>query len=89
MEDPDESFEGWIRTTDGSFVVNEPIGATTWFPNNNHPADKATYDFHITVEHAHRALGNGELVGANPPGAERRRPTRRGTGTTATRRPPT
>src|SRR6185503_1485759 len=22
MEDPDESFEGWIRTTDGSFVVN-------------------------------------------------------------------
>ena len=21
----------------------------TWFPNNNHPADKATYDFHITV----------------------------------------
>ncbi|MDA0163034.1 M1 family metallopeptidase [Solirubrobacter ginsenosidimutans] len=67
MEDPDESFEGWIRTTDGSFVVNEPIGAMTWFPNNNHPADKATYDFHITVPSTHTALGNGELVGSNPP----------------------
>src|SRR3954452_5666331 len=67
MEDPDESFEGWIRTTDGSFVVNEPIGAMTWFPNNNHPADKATYDFHITVPATHTALGNGELVGPNPP----------------------
>ena len=67
MEDPDESFEGWIRTTDGSFVVNEPMGAMTWFPNNNHPADKATYDFHITVPATHTALGNGELVGPNPP----------------------
>jgi aminopeptidase N len=62
MEDPDESFEGWIRTSDGSFVVNEPMGAMTWFPNNNHPADKATYDFHITVPATHTALGNGELA---------------------------
>jgi aminopeptidase N len=67
MEDPDESFEGWIRTADGSFVVNEPMGAMTWFPGNNHPADKATYDFHITVPATHTALGNGELVGPNPP----------------------
>jgi aminopeptidase N len=67
MEDPDESFEGWIRTVDGSFVVNEPMGAMTWFPNNNHPADKALYDFHITVPATHTALGNGELVGPNPP----------------------
>jgi aminopeptidase N len=67
MEDPDESFEGWIRTSDGGFVVNEPMGAMTWFPNNNHPADKALYDFHITVPSTHTALGNGELVGPNPP----------------------
>ena len=36
-----------------------------WFPNNNHPLDKATYDFHITVPSTHVALGNGELV-SNP-----------------------
>jgi aminopeptidase N len=67
VTDPDDSDEGWIRTSDGSFVVNEPMGAMTWFPNNNHPADKATYDFHITVPATHTALGNGELVGPNPP----------------------
>lgn len=32
-----------------------------WFPNNNLPSDKATYDFHITVTNTHTALGNGEL----------------------------
>jgi aminopeptidase N len=67
MADPDGSFEGWIRTSDGSFVVNEPMGAMTYFPNNNHPLDKATYDFHITVPATHTALGNGELEGPNPP----------------------
>jgi aminopeptidase N len=61
--DPDDSFEGWLKTSDGAFVVNEPMGAMTWFPNNNHPLDKATYDFHITVPGTHTALGNGELVG--------------------------
>ena len=38
-----------------------------WFPNNNHPRDKATYDFHITVPATlQHALGNGELVGVAP-----------------------
>jgi aminopeptidase N len=60
--DPDDSFEGWVRTTSGGFVVNEPMGAMGWFPSNNHPTDKATYDFHLTVPDAHTALGNGELV---------------------------
>jgi aminopeptidase N len=66
--DPDESFEGWTRTTSGplesrgAFVVNEPMGAMTWFPNNNHPRDKATYDFHLTAPNAFSTAGNGELV---------------------------
>ena len=37
----------------GAFVVNEPIGAMAWFPNNNHPRDKATYDFHLTAPDAY------------------------------------
>ncbi len=46
------------------------MGAMGWFPNNNIPSDKATYDFHITVPTTHTALGNGELVSriANPDG---------------------
>jgi hypothetical protein len=63
VTDPDGTKEGWIRTSDGSFVVNEPMGAMSYFPNNNHPIDKATYDMSITVPSTHTALGNGELAG--------------------------
>ena len=40
---------GW--TTDGRdvFVASEPAGAATWFPANDHPTDKATFRFEITV----------------------------------------
>jgi aminopeptidase N len=62
IQDPDGSREGWARITSGGFVVNEPMGAMGWFPCNNSPADKATFDFHITVPSTHVALGNGELA---------------------------
>ena len=62
VQDPDGSFEGWARISTGGFVVNQPIGAMGWFPSNNHPKDKATFDFHITVPGTHTAFGNGELV---------------------------
>lgn len=58
----DGTNEGWVRIGGGAFVVNEPRGSMGWFPNNNHPSDKATFDFHITVPSTHTALGNGELV---------------------------
>ena len=31
------------------FVYNGRTGAPTWFPNNNHPSDKATFEFEIRV----------------------------------------
>ena len=40
---------GWIRSNDGLFTVNEPDGAPTWYPVNNHPSDKATYSISVTV----------------------------------------
>ncbi|MFI6391307.1 M1 family metallopeptidase [Nonomuraea sp. NPDC050547] len=54
---------GWIATPDGAFVVCEPNGAKTWFPANDHPADKARFDFEITVPQGLTALANGELTG--------------------------
>jgi aminopeptidase N len=71
ITDPDTAIEGWIqacfplnppRTCDGAFVVNEPMGAQSWFPSNNYPTDKATFDTIITVPNAKTALGAGELV---------------------------
>src|SRR5690606_35251427 len=37
-EDASLGVYGFIATTDGSFVTNEPNGAKTWFPSNDHPA---------------------------------------------------
>ena len=79
--DPDGSSEGWIPACyregftpgndlicDGALVVNEPLGAQAWFPNNNHPTDKATFDTRITVPEEKVAFGVGELVSNEPNG---------------------
>ena len=62
IQDPDGTFEGWVRIASGGWVVCEPMGSMGWFPNNNTPSDKATYDIHIRVPNTHTALGNGELT---------------------------
>ncbi|MEU5306102.1 M1 family metallopeptidase [Streptomyces noursei] len=61
MEDEGGGYEGWVKTADGAFVVGEPAGTMTWFPGNNHPGDKAAYDFRITVPEHYTAVANGEL----------------------------
>ncbi|AVV46911.1 metallopeptidase [Streptomyces sp. P3] len=63
VTDPDGSLDGWIPTDDGAFVAGEPQGAMTWFPANNHPLDKSSYDFTITVPAGRAAVANGVLVG--------------------------
>ena len=55
---------GWTSFKDGALVANEPEGASTWYPVNDVPSDKATYDFRITVPAGKTAVANGELVGA-------------------------
>jgi aminopeptidase N len=62
-EDNTGVLYGWVSMPDGAFVANEPEGASTWYPVNDHPTDKATYDFRITVPAGKTAVANGELVG--------------------------
>jgi aminopeptidase N len=59
--DPDGSPDGWITTPDGAFVANEPQGAPAWFPANDNPRDKATFEVSITVPKGITAMGNGVL----------------------------
>jgi aminopeptidase N len=61
ITDPDESVEGWVPTDDGAFVVGEPQGSPGWYPANDNPRDKATYDFAITVPAGFTAVANGVL----------------------------
>ena len=58
VTNPDESIEGWVPTDDAAFVVGEPQGSPTWYPCNDNPRDKATFDFSVTVPD--RADGDGE-----------------------------
>ena len=62
ITDPDESIEGWVPTDDGAFVVGEPQGSPAWYPVNDNPRDKATFDFSITVPAGLTAMANGVLV---------------------------
>lgn len=61
ITDPDGSEEGWLRTADGALALGEPTGSMAWFPGNDHPSDKATYDITITVPKGLQAVSNGEL----------------------------
>ncbi len=46
----------------GAYVASEPNGAATWYPVSDHPADKATYVFTITVPAGLTAVANGALI---------------------------
>ncbi len=60
--DPDNSLEGWVPTPDGAFVVNEPQGSPGWYPANDNPQDKATFDIAVTVPEGKTAIANGRLI---------------------------
>ncbi len=62
INDPDGSLDGWIATSDGAFVANEPQGTPTWFPVNDTPQDKATFRFEVTVPSGLWVLANGVLA---------------------------
>ncbi|MBN0048621.1 M1 family metallopeptidase [Streptomyces actuosus] len=54
-------FTSWHRTPDGGIGANEPEAAWWWFPSNDHPLDKATYDVSVLVPDGVQALSNGVL----------------------------
>ena len=70
VTDPDTSIEGWVPTDDGAFVVNEPQGSPAWYPCNDNPRDKATFDFSITVPSGLTAMANGVLVSSASSGGK-------------------
>ena len=57
---------GWQTRPWGTFVASEPTGAATWFPGNDHPTDKATFEIDITVPDGVAAAAPGRLVATDP-----------------------
>ncbi|GAA1139739.1 M1 family metallopeptidase [Nocardioides aquiterrae] len=52
----------WIRTKDGAVAAGKPEGAAWWYPADDHPRDKATYDIRVKVPRGLEAVSNGVLA---------------------------
>lgn len=57
--DVEGALYGWVTTRDGAIVASQPEGSMTWYPVSDHPTDKATYRFAITVPEGKVAVANG------------------------------
>ncbi len=58
-DNPALGTSGWVATRDGAVALSQPDGTPTWLPVNDHPRDKATYAFRVTVPRGLRVLANG------------------------------
>ncbi|WP_343448738.1 M1 family metallopeptidase [Micromonospora oryzae] len=63
-----DGWTGWTKTADGALAVNEPESAWWWYPSNDHPSDKATWDVSVSVPTGVEVVSNG--VQPRPPLAE-------------------
>jgi aminopeptidase N len=58
---------GWLQGASKAInVLSEPDGASSWYPVNDHPLDKATYRFEITVPQPWVAAATGNLIETIP-----------------------
>ncbi|MFC5661638.1 M1 family metallopeptidase [Kitasatospora misakiensis] len=53
---------GWEELTDGALVASQPVGAPSWFPCNDRPADKATYQIAVTTPSPYTVVVGGRLL---------------------------
>ena len=47
------------------WTMQEPWGAYSWYAVNDHPSDKALYDFTLSVPSPWMGIANGDLVGSD------------------------
>ncbi len=64
IDDPGVPFTalGWHAQDGVIYTLSQPSGAMTWFPSNNHPSDKATFELRITVPESTTAAATGLLI---------------------------
>jgi aminopeptidase N len=52
---------GFMATPEGATVAGQPEVAAGWYPVNDHPIDKASYSFEVTVPDPYEVVANGFL----------------------------
>ncbi len=55
-------YTPWVTTRDGAVAVGEPESAAWWFPSNDHPSDKASFEVRVTAPASKQVVSNGVLV---------------------------
>ncbi|MFE3799706.1 M1 family metallopeptidase [Nocardia tengchongensis] len=64
--------EGWVFSpSGGAFVAGEPHSASSWYPLNDTPLDKATFTLHATVPQEWEVMSIGDKVSDTVQGANR------------------
>ncbi|MFE2042741.1 M1 family metallopeptidase [Streptomyces sp. NPDC059477] len=53
---------GFEELTDGALVASQPVGAPSWYPCNDRPADKASYQISVTAPSAYSVVAGGRLL---------------------------
>ncbi|RJQ77241.1 M1 family peptidase [Pseudonocardiaceae bacterium YIM PH 21723] len=61
-----DGYSAWSRTADGAVAMGEPDIARWWYPSNDHPRDKATFDVSVEVRGDLAVLSNGKLLMKEP-----------------------
>ena len=61
--DPFGGQSGFVATDDGAIIAGQPHGAATWFAANDHPIDKASFTFNVSVPSGLQVVANGQLTG--------------------------
>ncbi|HEY1178545.1 MAG TPA: M1 family aminopeptidase, partial [Phytomonospora sp.] len=62
---------GMRPESDGSlWTMQEPYGAFTWYPDNDHPSDEALYDLTVTVPDGWSGVASGSFMGQTASGDE-------------------
>lgn len=57
----DQVNDGWFDadTPGAGFIAGEPHSCTVWYPCNDHPTDKATFELRATVPRPFSVISNG------------------------------
>ena len=61
-DNSDFTTEAFFYTADGSATAGQPNFANYFLPSNDHPSDKATFDFRFDVPAGETAVANGVLT---------------------------
>jgi len=60
-------YTAWTRTEDGALAIGQPEISWWWYPSNDHPLDKATWDVSVLVPDGVEVLSNGVMPRAPRP----------------------